>query len=301
MKKTLIYITILCAGLTVSCGKEQVLTPSMADKDRLEAMVDRTIPAVRDYLNDYGTYVLYEFDQILDFAYQFDEAKAWRDATITKLAKADVTEAMTFLEANFFDKYTKELKKEFLPRKLLICGRLNAAALGISVSPTNEKLFDHSAAANMNSMTISKLDRATIDAMTAEQKKAHIQQLNYIFVAGYIVNVRREIFVEQSFYDASSKLYGTKIEHDSPQNNRPESIFFEKGFFKPTAENVNFYPVEMEDVQLYIEHAIKMDETMKDKIIANSIMRNKMSITIKSMKDFGIAIESINPLVSEFI
>lgn len=292
---------ILCAGLTVSCAKEEVLTPSMADKDRLETLVDKTVPAIKSCLNSYGTYVLYEFDQILDFAYQFDEAKAWREASITKLVKADASGAMKFLEDNFFGNYSDNLKKEFLPRKLLICGKLNAAALGISVSPTNERKFDHSAAANMNSMTISKLDQATLAAMTAEQKRAHVMQLNYIFIAGYIVNVRRELFIENAFYDASSKIYGTKIEHDSPQDNRPESIFFERGFFKPTAENVNFYPVQLEDVQLYIEHAITMDETMKSKIMANSIMKNKMTITIKSMKNFGIDIEAINPLVSEFI
>ena len=200
-----------------SCSEDEDTTPSLEDTDRLEGLIDKSNKTITDFKEKYGTYILYQFDQLLDFAYQFDQAASWRSAELTYLEKEDVDGAVEFLMDKFMACYGDSVKVNYLPRKLLICSKIKASQLGISLPDGGDTGY-HDAVANMNSFTIAGLDRANLAAMSEERMEEYVQQLHNIFLAGYVVNVRRLVFVENLFFDPCETLYGTEVERVLKKN-----------------------------------------------------------------------------------
>lgn len=274
------------------------MTPSMKDRDRLDTLIDKSNPEIMAFKEKFGTYILYRFDQLLDFAYQFDEAVAWREAKLTYLEKEDVAGAVSFLQQYFLGRYGDSLKMNFFPRKLLICSKINARTLGLS-SSGDAKVFYHDAVTNMNSFTISGLDRKSLSEMDADRQEQYIRQIHYIYLAGYLVDVRREVFVENVFFDAGSKLYGTKIDRKEGVEFDDE-YFMSKGFFH-VKNDVNYYPQQLEDLMIFIKNLVFMDQPLHDAVKAKSVMRIKMQYVARGLKSMGVDISAINPLVKDFL
>lgn len=297
MKGYSLFLLIGLFCLLGGCSDDEDVTPSMKDEDRLESLIDKSNADIMAFKEKYGTYILYEFDQLLDFAYQFDEAGSWREAKLTRLTREDVPGAVTFLKDHFWSCYGDSLITNCFPRKFLICSKIYASALGIS-GEGNTKMY-HDAAANMNSFTVACLDKKTLSEMEAERQGEYVRQLHYIYLCGYLVNVRRDVFVEDIFFDPASKLYGTKIDRKTGMN-LDEEYFMNRGFFYIESTE-NYYPQQMEDLMIFTEKLVKMDQHIHDVVMEKSIMRNKMQYVAQGLKAIGVDIAQINPLAKDFL
>lgn len=305
MKKIFGLLWIGISLLTGACEDSEDVTPSMADQDRMDTLFDTSIPELVTFKDLYGTYILYQFDPLLDFAYQFEVAQDWRDAQITYLDKEEVQNAFAFLQEYFISCYrdtimvdrvqvVTNLKKEYFPRKFLICSKIKSSKnLGLSAPVKGY----HRAVANINSFTIADLDRETLNGLSVSEKTAYIQQLHYIYVAGYLVNSRRNIFVPEKFFDPCEKLYGTKVDKTGTWD---EDYFMKRGFF-PVSKEEGYYPQQIDDLQDFIVHVFQMDASLKAKIDTYSLMRNKVEILVKAMSGLGVDVARINPLLADYL
>lgn len=306
IKYLYIYLALCFCGITVaSCNEDEDTTPSMADTDRLETLIDTSNPDIMEIKEKYGTYMLYEFDQILDFAYQFEEASAWRTAEITKLDKADVPNAVSFLKENFLNCYNDEMLTTYLPRKLLLCGRIKGSTLG--VSPGNsDNGGTHDAVANMNSMSIGELSKSILDNMSEERKESYIRQIHFIFLGGYIINARTHYFVENGFYDYGASLYSTLMDANRTQAKDliaqyGEEYFYKNGFFPPENDEATYYGDREEDLIAFTKQLILMDETMYNTVMQYEMLRAKMQYVARGLQNMGVNVARINPLIANFL
>lgn len=298
MKRFNLMIGVLMAvALWCGCDEEEDLSPSYADEDRLEELIDKSNPDIMAFKEKYGTYILYDFDQMKDFAYQFDQAQTWRDAEITKLEPEDVQGAVDFLEENFWARYSDSLKTYCFPRKFLIVSKLRAGMLG--VSGVNGSVTYLDAAVNMNSYTAANLDAESLGGMSESRKTEYVRQLHYVYLAGYMLQVKRNFFVSDLFFDPGESLYDSKIETDIAAE-RDEAFYMERGFF-PLDEDVTYYPSKEEDLISFVQHLVTMDESTRDKINTQYFMKFKMNSVVQGLIALGVDIEKINPLAADFV
>lgn len=299
MKNVYICLLINLCWIAGACSDSEDTTPSMADKDRLEMLIDQSNTDIVDFKQKYGTYILYEFDNLLDFAYQFEEASAWRKAVITKLEKEDVPNAISFLKNNFLNCYTEHIMKEYFPRKLLLCSKIYGETLGVSIVSGHTY---HSAVANMNSVTFAGLDRATLSGLTQAKKEDYLQQLHFVYLAGYVINARTHYFVDNIFYSYSSTLYNSLMDSNRTQaKNLSDEFFYEKGFFRPDTETDTYFGTSENDLIAYTRNLILMDQAMHDKIQHYELMKNKIRLVALGLKNMGVQVELINPLIADFL
>lgn len=298
MKNVYIWLFINLCWITCACSDNEDTTPSMADTDRLENLIDKSNTDIMSFKEKYGTYILYEFDDLLDFAYQFEEADAWRSATITKLDKADVPVAVSFLKNNFLNCYTENLITNYFPRKLLICSQIYGQTLGVSEV---SKATYHQAVANINSMTIAGLDTNTLNSLNKTQKADYLRQLHFIYLAGYLVNVRNYYFPNKTFFDYCTTLYNSLTNPERVQAKKfPDEFFYEKGFFR-LADKETYYGTAEEDLINFTKNLILMDQTLHDTLLHYELMTKKMQLVAKGLKDLGVQVELINPLIADFL
>lgn len=299
MKKLNGLILAACmVFLACSCNDDEDLSPSYADEDRLEQLIDNTNADIVAFKEKYGTYILYDFDQLKDFAYQFDQAQTWRDAVITKLEKEDVQGAVDFLAEGFWSRYSDSLIACEFPRKFLIVSKLQGGVLGVSGIDGQVTYID--AAVNMNSYTAANLDAESIAAMDEAARTDYFRQLHYVYIAGYLLEVKRDVFVTDLFFDPAENYYDGKIGRDEIEAEVDEEFFMSRGFFELDADD-NYYPERMEDLRMYVEELVHMDQEMCDKVMAHSIMRIKMNNVVQGLKAKGVDIENINPFATEFL
>ena len=299
MKRLNWFMIAACtAFLACGCNDDEDLSPSYADEDRMEQLIDKSNADIMAFKEKYGTYILYDFDQMKDFAYQFDEAQTWRDATITKLEAEDVQGAVDFLAEGFWARYSDSLITYSFPRKFLIVSKLQAGVLG--VSGVDGQLTYHEAAVNMNSYTAANLDAESRAAMDEDARTAYFRQLHYVYIAGYLLEVKRNVFVSDLFFDPSESLYATKIGRDEIVADIDEEFFMSRGFFELPSDE-NYYPERLEDLRTFVQELIVMDEEMRDKVMSHSLMRIKMGNVVQGLKAIGVDIEKINPLATDFL
>lgn len=282
-----------------ACSDNEDTTPSMADTDRLETLIDTSNADIVEFKEKYGTYILYEFDDLLDFAYQFEEASAWRSAVITKLDAEDVPNAVSFLKEYFLNCYTEDLYINYFPRKLLICSKIQAGTLGLS---TGDGTGYHYAAANLNSMTIAKLDKETLDGMTDTEQDTFIRQMHYIFLGGYLANARSYYYVDDSFFDYSQTYYNSLMDTNRTQaQNLSDSFFYEKGFFRPEDGEDTYFGTAEDDLIAFTKNLILMDESILETVQSNDMLNQKMQLVAQGLKEIGVEVETINPLSANFL
>lgn len=301
-----------------SCRESEDNTPSLADRDRMEELIDNSNADIVEFKQKYGTYILYEFDDLLDFAYQFEEASAWREATVTHLDKADVQAALEFLQGGenktenaFLNCYNDQMISNYFPRKLLICKSIASSdALGYS-TPVGGL---HTAVANLNSMTIAGLDAASLSSLNTEAKRTqYFRQLNYILLANYIVNARGELFVDNTFFEHSKTYYNTLIDESRKQAREfqktgDETIdaanfyakFYDRGLFYPLeGDEETYYDSATEDLVSYLHELIFMDEALATELERFSMMNDKMQLVARSLQEMGVDVEMINEIAAQ--
>ncbi len=298
MKNLYIFLFLGLSCVLGACSDDEDTTPSMADVDRLEGLIDTSNSDIMDFKEKYGTYILYDFDHILDFAYQFEEATSWRNAEITRLEKEDATDAVRFLKENFFNCYTDDIIKNYFPRKLLICSKIYGTTLGVSESKGKNY---HDAVANLNSMTIAGLDKASLDGLTEETKDAYLRQLHFIYLAGYLVNARTFYYLDDAFFEYSGTLYSSLMDPNrKPARDMPDEFFYQKGFFR-VPDSDTYFGTADEDLIQFTKHLILMDKDMFKTLVQYEVMKRKMQIAAQGLQSLGVKLEEINEYAARFL
>lgn len=293
------FLMLLASVITFSgCSDSEDNTPSLADKDRMEQIIDRSVPRIAEFCDNYGTYILYDFDQELDFAYQFQQATNWQNAQLEKLTKEEASEAIDFLYENFFKNYSDDFKKKYFPRKLLLVKKIKAQSLGIS-EPNDEGY--HYAAANINSMTIA-FDKNAIDAMNEEDKAEYLKTLNYILLGGYLVNVRSDYPVGEEYFNYSLSYYSSLMDPNRVQaRHLPDEFFYNKGFFRPDNDESTYFVSAEEDLIAFTRNLAFMDEDQHDLLMEYPLVAEKMHYLSKGLHAVGVETKNINVWAEDFL
>lgn len=282
----MIATSLLLSG----CADKEDVTPSNADTDRLESLLDRSIPDIAEFCDKYGTYVLYDFDQRLDFAYQFEQATAWENAKLTMLDHDGAADAMSWLKSNVFSHYNDAFKSKYLPRKFLIAKKIESLSeLGRSVPKDGA----HAVVANINSITVGSY--------------ANSQDVDRVILSDYLVNARGETPVGQEFYEVSNTYYSTLMDENRRQakvllQENPE-FFHDNGFLNPVDDEATYFPSARLDLVQYIDSLVGMTQELHDRIMdnENSDMLVKMAYVAHGLKSIGVEVAELNPFAVDFL
>lgn len=292
---TFFFSLFTCAAGVLSltaCSEEEDTTPSMADKDRLEALIDTDIAKIKQFRDNYGTYILYNFDKNLDFAYQFEQASNWNGASLKMIDKAEASAAVDVLYDNVFSCYSDEYKKKFYPRKLLLVNDIQSSGeLGLSMPDAGH----HVAVANINSVTFAT------NALLSESAGQYHRAL----LADYLVKARGQYPVEEAFFAYSQKDYASLM-NSSRKNARQlvaenPDFFYEHGFFFPQDDESTYFPSAEDDVIAFIENMITMDKAYADMLMEKPVMADKMHLLTTGLMAIGVDVKQINPWAEQFV
>ena len=312
--------------LFASCSPDEDTTPSYADTDRLGALLDTSNDYIREFFEKYGTYILYDFDDMQDFAYQFEEEQAWRSAKVTHLEAADVPDAITFLDKNVFSLYSDSVKKYCFPLKLLITDNIQyAGRLGTSMTQPGGT---HYATASQNSVAFGCLSAQQLTTMSSDRCTDAIRDMHFALIGGYIVGVLEQYPVDESFFDYGTTYYRNLIVQGSIQAKyltdgyfsakgkaRPDDgneivsdsriavayitddYFYERGFFPPETSSDTYYGARQDDLVQFLRNVINLDAETFIAIAPYDVMRTKVNLLRNGLIKMGIDIDRINPLV----
>lgn len=288
--KILAVALLATSFLLAGCTDDEDVSPSYADTNRLESLIDRSIPDIAEFCDKYGTYVLYNFDQHIDFAYQFEQATAWENAKLTRLDHDGAVTAMAWLKSNVFTHYNDEFKTKFLPRKFLITEKIESnSELGRSV-PKNGV---HTAVANINSITVGDYTRS--------------QDIDRAILSDYLVNARGEAPVGNEFYEVSNTYYTTLMDENRRHAREllaedPE-FYHDRGFLNPVDDDATYFPSARLDLVEYIDSLVGMTQEMHDNIMnnENTAMLAKMAYVAHGLQDIGVEVAMLNPYAVDFL
>lgn len=284
--------------ILTSCGESEDTSPSLADTDRMEQLIDRSIPRIADFSSKYGTYILYDFNQELDFAYQFQQATNWQNAKLEQLTKQEAAEAVDYLYDNFFLLYSNDFKAKYFPRKLLLVNSIKAQTLGVSEP---DEFGYHNAASNINSMTIA-FNKAKMNVMTDKEKAEYLQSLNYVLLGGYLVSVRADYPVDDSYFSYSLSYYASLMDPKRTQARfLSDEFFYNKGFFRPDEDESTYFVSAEEDLIAFTRVLVHMDKEMHDLLIEYPLMAEKMHFLAAGLQSMGVDVLKVNPWVEDFL
>lgn len=303
MKKTFLYILTFLLLLS-ACAEKEDTTPSNADKDRLEELIDKDIKPVVDFKDSYGTYILYEFDKTLDFAYQFEQAANWTSASLANIGRDDAVEAMNFLLKNVFNCYDDTYKKDLFPRKLLLVEKITSSSeLGLSVPEGGR----HTAVANVNSVTFAMMSKALIAEMMSNEalKNRSVNEMHRAIIADYLVKARGEYPVKEDYMAYSKSYYASLMDSRrktaSQLVKEDENFFYDRGFFFPEEDESTYFPAVEEDIVSFIRNLITMDKDAADMLFDKPLMAAKMHLLAAGLEALGVDVMNINPNVEQFL
>ncbi len=308
MKK--IFLAIACAALWVSCSDENTPPAPAPEHNRLEDIVDLSYPLIKEYHDNYGTYILYDFDFMKDFAYQFEQAGSWRAAEVQMLEPGDVQGALDYLENEFFPYYLEQVENEGgvmadtyfresgLPRKILLCKEIVAGTLGITNVEGTDPVY-HDVTASVNSFAISRLDAQSLSDMynSATRKKEFRNNIHYMFLAGYLSNAKHIELADMDFYKVSQVFYGTSLSSD-PQ----VKDYYERGFIRAVSLSPSAaYPLPNIDLRHYLYELINLTPERVTTLKAYPRIRTKSTALVKCLTRIGVDILTLNPEIKNLI
>lgn len=302
MKKLAYIFTVI--SLLVACSDKEDNSPSFADKDRLESLIDVSIEKIRDFRDNYGTYILYDFDKNLDFAYQFEQSTNWSNASLQTIAHDDAECAVDMLCSGVFDCYGESYKKKFFPRKLLLVDDIyTSSELGLS-QPTDGH---HTAVANINSVTFSKMGAENVGKVITDAalRDANAVEMHRALLADYLVKARGEYPVGEEFFSFCNSTYSSlmnssrktaaQLAEENPM------FFYQRGYFFPDDDESTYFPSAEDDLVAFIRNMITMDKQTADLLLDMPVMANKMHVLTVSLREMGVDVMKINANTEQFL
>ncbi len=291
-------------SLLISCSEKEDTTPSNADKDRLETLIDASIEKIAAFRDGYGTYILYNFDKSLDFAYQFEQASSWTGATLKMIGHDDAEVAVDMLYDKLFSCYSDEYKKKNFPRKLLL---VDDIATGSELGLSQPESGHHTAVANINSVTFAKMGKENVlnAIANASVMSANLAEMHRALLADYLVKARGEYPVGEEYFTFSKNTYSSLM--DSSRKTASQLVkenpmfFYERGYFIPEDDEATYYPSAEEDLLAYICNMISMDKETADLLYDMPMMANKMHVLTVCLKEMGVDVMKINGNTEQFL
>lgn len=135
MKK--IYLLLLCMGI-LACNKDEQLTPSNIDKDRLTEQLDLSKPLVKEYKNKYDVNILLNFSDTLDFKFGMWKTSTrdlWANINISHIAPLEADANLALFDEIVLQCFQDEIttpaklggktyqstfKRDYFPYKILL-------------------------------------------------------------------------------------------------------------------------------------------------------------------------------------
>lgn len=301
--KTSLVVCIAILGLS-ACSEKEDTSPSFADKDRLESLIDSSIEKVVQFRDSYGTYILYDFDKNKDFAYQFEQASSWSGATLKTINHDEAVEAVDMLWDRIFACYNDDFKKEYFPRKLLI---VDDIATSNELGMSQGKDGHHTAVANINSVTFAKMGENNVAQALedGEVMEANAAEMHRALLADYLVKARGEYPVGEDYFSFCSATYSSLM--DSGRKTAAQILaenpmfFYEKGYFIPEDDEATYFPSAEEDLLAYIRRMITMDKEAADMFYEMSMIANKMHVLTVGLQNMGVDVMKINANMEQFL
>lgn len=302
MKKIAYILTLM--ALLVSCSEKEDNSPSFADKDRLETLIDTSIEKIKEFRDEYGTYILYNFDKNLDFAYQFEQATSWSGATLKNIDGSEAEAAVDMLYADVFSCYSKDYKTKYFPRKLLLVDDIaTGSELGLSQPVSGH----HTAVANLNSVTFAKMGKENVEKAIANAAvmEENTAEMHRALLADYLVKARGEYPVGEQFFTFCNATYSSLM--NSSRKTAAQLVaddpmfFYQRGYFFPEDEESTYFPSAEEDLLAYICNMITMDKETADRILNIPAMANKMHVLTVQLKEMGVDVMNINANTEQFL
>lgn len=291
-------------ALLVSCSEKEDNSPSFADKDRLETLIDTSIEKIKEFRDEYGTYILYNFDKNLDFAYQFEQATSWSGATLKNIDGSEAEAAVDMLYADVFSCYSKDYKTKYFPRKLLLVDDIaTGSELGLSLPVSGH----HTAVANLNSVTFAKMGKENVEKAIANAAvmEGNTAEMHRALLADYLVKARGEYPVGEQFFTFCNATYSSLM--NSSRKTAAQLVaddpmfFYQRGYFFPEDEESTYFPSAEEDLLAYICNMITMDKETADRILNIPAMANKMHVLTVQLKEMGVDVMNINANTEQFL
>lgn len=288
----------------IACSEKEDTTPSMADADRMETLLDKSIPSISDFKEQYGTYVLYDFDKNLDFSYQFEQSSNWEKAVLKSVGHEDAVVAMDLLAKHVFASYSDDYKKRLFPRKLLLVADIATPnELGLSQASAGH----HVAVANINSVTFAKMSKADVQEALADEEilSQRVAQMHRALLADYLVKARGQYPVGETYMAYSKSDYASLM--DSKRRTAAQLVaedpdfFYNRGFFFPDEDESTYFPSAETDIVDYLRHLITMDEAEAEMLFDKPLMAGKMHLIATGLQALGVDVLSINPNVESFL
>lgn len=287
-----------------SCSEKEDTTPSYADTDRLETLLDHDITKIVDFKEKYGTYILYKFDKTKDFAYQFEQASNWQNASLDYINHDDASAAVDFLYSDIFSCYNDAYKEKYYPRKLLLVNRISSTSeLGLS-QPIRGL---HDAVGSINSVTFSNMSQSAIQEALKDEAllSQYCNAMHRAILADYLVKARAEYPVDDIFLAYSQNYYASlmnsKRKTAAQLINEDPNFFYDRGFFFPSDDESTYFPSAEEDIISYISNMITMDGATANALLDMPAIADKMHLLTIGLQDMGVDVMSINPNMEQFI
>lgn len=290
--------------MLMACSESEDNSPSLADKDRLETLIDASIDKIAEFRDSYGTYILYDFDKNLDFAYQFEQASSWSNATLKTINHDEASDAVDMLYDIVFDSYSADYKKKYFPRKLLLVDDIaTSSELGLSKPDGGH----HVAVANINSVTFSMMGKENVTKMLTDAglQEKNTNAMHRALLADYLVKGRGEFPVGEEFFTYCNSTYSSLMNSSRKTAEQlvaeDPNFFYSRGYFFPEEEESTYFPSAEEDLLAYICSMITMDKATADMLLDMPVMANKMHVLTVSLREMGVDVMSINANTEQFL
>ncbi|CAM1339512.1 hypothetical protein [Tenacibaculum aestuarii] len=236
MKKYILLCMVLL-GLTVaSCdSSEAPLSPSNSDKDRVESQLDLSNPTIKKLYADFNVGVLYEYDNVLDFAYvasSSTQAELWGGVEIPQIKtlfadpsvsvgmsyKQYVNTAIEFLNTSLFSYFDPNGEiATLMPPKVLISESVFSESLIVGntgdVLTTSEERYKSTAQYGQRTIyndhsIVFGLNLNEIDGDEDEYTKDNF----YIFLSRIISTHKLGDRLPNSFFAGKDVYYNQEME-----------------------------------------------------------------------------------------
>ncbi len=288
MKKHYIIFLLSSLWFFTACEKEETLTPSYEDVDRVASQVDLSKPLVKYLYENYQKGLLYEYNDTLDFYYLADTktvAEKWLNVTVPRVDSQYIDAALTFLDTMIFSYFKEEITvgdnfysgaeiMYLLPHKMLLAQELYTESSSL-FTPVTEA--DTRSTADIGALHgignshsfVFNTDIPTITS-SAAQTNSFGKDIMYLLISQVFEINDLYSSLPDEFYSVSSNVYGQDIGdvyeeegYEIPANYLVDKDwFYSKGyvdaryFFNKSNGGLSNYEYTQGDSTIYVEKAI---------------------------------------------
>ena len=331
--KQLLLIAILFSVGFISCDEENI-SPSYADEDRIEELLDMSKPLVKEYKERYGINILYKFNDTLDFKFGFYTTSVnphWQNVTIHHLDSVEAVDfALEQLDAMVFAYFMDEFKQR-LPRKLLLADIVETG----SINPDN--LMSESDVEEEGTVTVIANEYSYLLAFNkksmesfSEARLKDLRDVKLYHLISYVMN-KYDLYqkIPEEFYSEVNYLHGESVdsiaaqEDELPVGAGPYRNYYTSEWYmglgmaltmhSPNKSasssfdlrlrigNSLYFPDRERDFRNFLCVMIFTDEDDLRKYYLPSVLFcDRMRVAVRLLQDWGVDILKINPALEMF-